>query len=89
MDTKAEWTRIKRLRGERRQQVLAEWGLKGRKRQSLWDADHILPVSEGGGECDLTNIRTLCLKCHGRATADLRDRLKNVRGDRLAAVDGA
>ena len=30
----------------------------------LWDADHILPVIEGGGECDLANLRTLCLKCH-------------------------
>ena len=37
-----------------------EWG----RRRSLWDADHIVPVSEGGGECDLSNMRTLCLKCH-------------------------
>src|SRR5581483_7715613 len=25
---------------------------------------HILPVASGGGECDLSNMRTLCLKCH-------------------------
>ena len=37
-----------------------EWG--GRKH--LWDADHILPVAEGGGECGLENLRTLCLRCH-------------------------
>ena len=43
-------------------------------RKSLWDADHIVPVVEGGGECDLENIRTLCLKCHRAATADLRKR---------------
>ena len=30
----------------------------------LWDADHIVPVCEGGGMCGLENIRTLCLKCH-------------------------
>jgi hypothetical protein len=31
-------------------------------------------VVEGGGECDLQNIRTLCLKCHRVATAQLRAR---------------
>lgn len=34
-----------------------------------WDADHILPVAEGGGTCDLTNYQTLCLPCHGQKTA--------------------
>ena len=48
-----------------------EWG----SRRSLWDADHILPVVEGGGECGLANMRTLCLKCHRAVTADLRRRL--------------
>ena len=37
-----------------------EWG----RRKSLWDADHVVPVAAGGGECDLSNMRTLCLKCH-------------------------
>jgi len=45
----------------------------GRRRQ-FWDADHIIPVAEGGGECDLSNMRTLCLKCHLAATAALRQR---------------
>ena len=52
-----------------------EWG----RRRTLWDADHILPVAEGGGECDLSNLRTLCLKCHARVTAELRARLAAVR----------
>ncbi len=30
----------------------------------LWDADHILPVKDGGGECGMDNIRTLCISCH-------------------------
>ena len=49
-------------------------GSRAASRKTLWDADHILPVVEGGGECDLENIRTLCLKCHRAATAELRKR---------------
>lgn len=48
-------------------------------RNTWWDADHIVPVAEGGGECDLTNFRTLCLPCHKRVTAELRQRLKAKR----------
>jgi hypothetical protein len=33
-----------------------------------------VPVAEGGGECDLANMRTLCLKCHRAATAALLKR---------------
>lgn len=43
-------------------------------RQTYWDADHIVPVVEGGGECDLDNYRTLCLPCHRQVTADLAKR---------------
>jgi 5-methylcytosine-specific restriction endonuclease McrA len=53
-----------------------QWG----GRRHLWDADHIVPVAEGGGECGLDNLRTLCLKCHREATAALRARRKS--GDR-------
>ncbi len=35
---------------------------------SLWDADHVVPVSEGGGQCGLDNIATLCLPCHAVKT---------------------
>lgn len=34
------------------------------KRKSQWDADHIIPVSEGGGGCGLSNYQTLCIRCH-------------------------
>jgi 5-methylcytosine-specific restriction endonuclease McrA len=71
-DTVAAWTRIRALRRARRRSALAEWGLQGRYRTSLWDADHIVPVCKGGGECDLSNIRTLCLRCHRAVTAELR-----------------
>ena len=35
----------------------------------LWDADHIICVKDGGGQCGLENIRTLCIKCHKLRTA--------------------
>jgi 5-methylcytosine-specific restriction enzyme A len=63
VDCLATWLHLKRLRGSARLKAFTEWGIT-RSRKSLWDADHILPVAEGGGECDLTNLRTLCLKCH-------------------------
>jgi hypothetical protein len=34
-----------------------------------------LPVVEGGGECDLQNLRTFCLICHRQQTLELRRRL--------------
>jgi len=82
VDTIAEARRLRYSGGERRAALLAHWGLKQRTRKSLWDADHILPVAEGGGECDLENIRTLCLRCHRVATLELRRRLRRpAKGD--------
>lgn len=40
-----------------------------------WDADHIHPVIEGGGECGLEGYRTLCVRCHKAVTRELRWRL--------------
>ena len=37
----------------------------------LYEMDHILPVSRGGGLCGLENYRTLCLRCHKKETAKL------------------
>jgi 5-methylcytosine-specific restriction protein A len=42
--------------------------------ESYWDADHTLPVCEGGGLAGLDNIRTLCLGCHRTATRELAAR---------------
>lgn len=39
-----------------------------------WEADHIVPVVEGGGGTGLDNLRTLCLRCHRRETAKLAAR---------------
>lgn len=70
----AELHRIRKLRGAARLKAIALWQKRGRK--TLWDADHIVPVAEGGGECDLSNMRTLCLKCHRAHTVELRERLR-------------
>lgn len=43
----------------------------------LWDADHIVQVQDGGGECGLENIRTLCIQCHKLITASSRSRSSN------------
>jgi hypothetical protein len=38
----------------------------------FWDADHIIAVHDGGGDCGLDNIRTLCIACHKKNTAEQR-----------------
>lgn len=48
-------------------------------RSTAWDADHIVPVVEGGGLCGLENYRTLCHPCHKRVTAELAGRLAEQR----------
>ncbi len=81
LNTLAAWRALKRSRGQARAELLEMWGLSSiRLRRSLWDADHILPVAEGGGQCDLGNLRTLCLPCHREVTADLRRRLRGLEG---------
>lgn len=83
---------LKRLRGTARLKAFLDWGLRAgarSARKTLWDADHIVPVVEGGGECDLENIRTLCLKCHRAATAELRERRKDRANASRAEAKGA
>ena len=75
VDTAGAFLDLKRSRGAHRLKLLDQWGLKRLNRKTLWDADHIVPVVEGGGECDLGNIRTLCILCHRRETLALRRRL--------------
>ena len=76
-DTVAIYAALRRARGNARLAGLSVYGLQTiASRRSLWDADHILPVAEGGGQCDLDNLRTLCLPCHREATAALRRRLR-------------
>jgi len=50
-------------------------------RRTLWDGDHIIPVSRGGGGCGLDNYRTLCFWCHKGETKALVHELATERRD--------
>ncbi len=51
-----------------------------------WQADHIVPVAEGGGSCGLDNLRTLCTDCHRKETAKLAARRAEARRAAKAAA---
>ncbi|MCO5601803.1 hypothetical protein L7F22_055928 [Adiantum nelumboides] len=40
------------------------------KEGNAWHADHIVAVHQGGGECTLHNMRTLCVICHAKVTIE-------------------
>ena len=40
------------------------------KEGDFWEADHIVPVAEGGGETSLNNFQTLCVPCHKKKTKE-------------------
>lgn len=50
-----------------------------------WQADHIIPVAEGGGLCGIDGYRSLCTACHRRETTALAMRLADKR--RLERAD--
>ena len=59
---------------------LEGWGLPhggwlGSHLLHLWEADHIVPYSEGGDTLGLENLRTLCIWCH-------RERTRTWHGER-------
>lgn len=56
-----------------------QWGSWATTSHQYWQADHIIPVAEGGGVCGLDNYRTLCLRCHKLDTAELAGRLADER----------
>jgi 5-methylcytosine-specific restriction protein A len=86
LDTVALRFHFLKLDYKARHRFLLEWNLKEGFRRSLGDADHIIPVADGGGECDLSNMRTLCLKCHRAVTSLLRERLNAVKTPAASAA---
>ncbi|TXH49477.1 MAG: hypothetical protein E6Q97_22670 [Desulfurellales bacterium] len=47
---------------------------------NAWEADHIVPVCEGGGLAELDNYRTLCVWCHKQETRNLAKRRADATG---------
>lgn len=75
IDTKIIARTAKELHGDDRVKFLASYNITAKRKinrkygGSLWDADHIVRVADGGGQCGLDNIRTLCISCHKIITA--------------------
>ena len=61
---------------------LAQWGAWWTWNRTCWEADHIVPVIEGGGCCGLSNLRTLCLMCHKNETKELAGRRAQAERER-------
>ena len=61
-----EWTRAKPPASDRA--ARRAW----RAARPRWEADHIVPVADGGGECGLDNYRLLCRRCHVAVTSAWR-----------------
>ena len=92
MALNAEWRRLKRARTSQERRERGEFRQRYRwffRRRTYWDADHIVPVAEGGGECMMANIRTLCVPCHQHVTKEqARNRASHRRQERLGHQDG-
>lgn len=76
IDTVALQKEQTQLRRQHQPTSVPSWWF-GRRR--WWDADHIVPVIEGGGLCGLDNYRTLCIKCHQEETKKLAARRAEAR----------
>ncbi|GJP76976.1 hypothetical protein CLOP_g7415 [Closterium sp. NIES-67] len=53
---------------------------------NAWHADHIVAVAEGGGECGVENLRTLCVACHQEHTNAQRRKWAEERKRARAAL---
>lgn len=83
IDAHSLYTRIKSLVPAERLNALCNAGwklpkaakslerlLQDPKEGDFWQADHIHAVAEGGGGCNLDNLRTLCVPCHAGELAN-------------------
>ena len=55
------------------------------KEGSVWEADHVVAVVDGGGCCGLRNYRTLCRSCHLEETRALMQNQKK-KNKRIRAI---
>ena len=85
IDTKKTATSILSKSGDDKLNHMKEFSISPKRKiwikkhgGGLWDADHIVPVKEGGGLCGLDNLRTLCIKCHKNETKILAQKKKDL-----------
>lgn len=79
-----------------RLKVLAEAGITHKVEQlannpsmgTVWEADHIIPVALGGGQCGLENYQTLCVQCHQeKTTREARERAERRQSEKARAKE--
>ncbi|KKN78117.1 hypothetical protein LCGC14_0353440 [marine sediment metagenome] len=63
------WTMLKRYVHERDDWTCQLCGTR-RYGNRHNDADHIIPISDGGDEFEPDNVRTLCHRCHKKVTRE-------------------
>ncbi|CAM9985358.1 unnamed protein product, partial [Hapterophycus canaliculatus] len=56
--------------GAERNVVLRERLVRQPREGNAWNADHVTAVYQGGGECGVDNLRTLCVLCHSEVTRE-------------------
>ena len=79
----------RRWRRERRQVHGGAAYRAWRARRPRWEADHIVPVAEGGGECGLENYRVLCRSCHVALTTEWRSRRRMAASESMTLETAA
>lgn len=94
IDTKKTAKQARELTGKNLKDFLASYNIgikrKIHKRKlggGLWDADHIVRVTDGGGLCGMNNIRTLCISCHKKVTKEAYVTKKNVTKTKVKEND--
>ncbi|XP_062933373.1 DNA annealing helicase and endonuclease ZRANB3 [Cynocephalus volans] len=55
----------------------------------FWQVDHIKPVYQGGGQCSLDNLQTLCTVCHKERTARQAKERSQVKRQSLVSKHGS
>ena len=79
-EIKRVWSRYRYVRWSEHRAAFGPWWTVNYR---YWEADHIIPVIEGGGCCGLDNYQTLCLLCHKTETAMLAKKRAAQRKDQL------
>jgi 5-methylcytosine-specific restriction endonuclease McrA len=67
LDTEKLTRVLLHVRRADRHEVAVALGFKCGQWRDWWEADHIHPRADGGGN-ELTNLRTLCIPCHKDVT---------------------